>query len=463
MVKLNKKALLIIIGICLLLLLIFSSKTYAANASISCNGTATVGEAITISVSGSAVQWNLTLSVNGTVIAQSNELDNYESNIPISFSGTYTPTSEGNITVTLTGSITEYEGGVVTRNFASKTITVQAKQEPEPPVNNNANSNTSTNTNTNTGTNTNTNTSTSTNSNTNINKNTTTISETPTKSSNNYLESIKLSAGTLSPEFNKRVTSYTVNVEENTEKIRITARAEDDDAKVKGDGEITLEDDETIVKIQVVAENGSTNTYTIKVQKGASDEEENRTIGIQAIGLDAIKENGEYIKVELMPSFDPLIYEYTCSVERDVVSLSVEAVPNIEGMTVEILGGKNLEIGENVVTIIVKNPETEETLTYQILVQKSSLDEEALSTLKEQQEQHAKAELIKKIIFAICVSIITIAGIIFAIIEYKYVKTKENAFGDSEVPEYNENMTLEDESTEIKDNSFKGKKSGRHF
>lgn len=461
MVKLNKKALLIIIGICLLLLLIFSSKTYAANASISCNGTATVGEAITISVSGSAVQWNLTLSVNGTVIAQSNELDNYESNIPISFSGTYTPTSEGNITVTLTGSITEYEGGVVTRNFASKTITVQAKQEPEPPVDNDANSNTSTNTNTNTGTNTNT--STSTNSNTNINKNTTTISETPTKSSNNYLESIKLSAGTLSPEFNKRVTSYTVNVEENTEKIRITAQAEDDDAKVKGDGEITLEDDETIVKIQVVAENGSTNTYTIKVQKGASDEEENRTIGIQAIGLDAIKENGEYIKVELMPSFDPLIYEYTCSVERDVVSLSVEAVPNIEGMTVEILGGKNLEIGENVVTIIVRNPETDETLTYQIIVQKSSLDVEALNTLKEQQEQQAKVEFIKKIIFAVCVSIITIAGITFAIIEYKYVKTKRNAFGDSEFSEDNENAIYEDEPIETKDDLDKSKKSGRHF
>lgn len=458
--KLNKKTVLFIIGTCFLALLIFTSKTYAANATISCNGTATVGETVTISVSGNAVQWNLTLSVNGTVIAQSNELENYESNIPISFSGTYTPTSEGNITVTLTGSITEFENGTVTRDFASKTITVQAKEEPEPPLNNNTNSNTNTNTNTSTNTNTNanTNTNTNTNRNTNTNKNTTTT--TPTKSSNNYLESIRLSAGTLSPEFNKRVTSYTVNVEENTEKIRITAQAEDDKAEVKGDGEISLEDDETTVRIQVVAENGSTNTYTIKIQKGVSDEEQNRTLGIQAIGVDAVKENGEYIKVELTPDFDPLIYEYTCDVERDVVSLSVEAVPNTEGMTVEILGGKDLQIGENVITIIVKNPETDETLTYQILVQKSSLDEEALNALKEQQ---AKTELIKKIIFATCVSIIAIAGIIFAVMEYKYAKTKENAFGDSETQEDNENILYEDETTEMKEDSAKGKKGGRHF
>ena len=340
---------------------------------------------------------------------------------------------------------------------ATARITVQAKEEPEPPLNNNTNSNTNTNTNTSTNTNTNANT----NTNRNTNKNTTTT--TPTKSSNNYLESIRLSAGTLSPEFNKRVTSYTVNVEENTEKIRITAQAEDNKAEVKGDGEISLEDDETTVRIQVVAENGSTNTYTIKIQKGVSDEEQNRTIGIQAIGVDAVKENGEYIKVELTPDFDPLIYEYTCDVERDVVSLSVEAVPNTEGMTVEILGGKDLQIGENVITIIVKNPETDETLTYQILVQKSSLDEEALNALKEQQEQQAKTELIKKIIFATCVSIIAIAGIIFAVMEYRYAKTKENAFGDSETQEDNENILYEDETTEMKEDSAKGKKGGRHF
>ena len=71
------------------MLLMASNSVNAASAQISCNSSATVGDSITISVSGSAVQWNLKLKVNGTVIASSSELENYEGNKAISMSGVY--------------------------------------------------------------------------------------------------------------------------------------------------------------------------------------------------------------------------------------------------------------------------------------------------------------------------------------------------------------------------------------
>ena len=78
-----------IFSIIFAIFLIFAINNYckAASASIQCNNTAEINKTITISVSGSAVQWNLNLKVNGQSIASNSELDNVNGNKTISFSG----------------------------------------------------------------------------------------------------------------------------------------------------------------------------------------------------------------------------------------------------------------------------------------------------------------------------------------------------------------------------------------
>ena len=172
-----------------------------------------------------------------------------------------------------------------------------------------------------------------------------------------------------------------------------------------------------------------------------------------------INEKGEYNKVSLTPSFNSSIYEYKCEVPKEVTELSVEAVPNNEKMAIEILGNKNLHEGENVVTIIVKDTENEETLTYQILVQKSSIETNIISSQNKNQNENPN---IRKIIFVSCVIAIVILGISFGIIEYKY--SKDNSYDEDEEDEEDEDDDYDDEREKSKNQILNsGDKGGRHF
>ena len=130
-----------VLSILFAIVLIFALKnmSYAASANISCDSEATVGKEITITANVTGVQWNLDLKVNGQTIAKNSELENYEANKSVSFSGKYTPNAEGTLNISLEGTVTEFSNGTTIRNFGTKTITVKA------PENNNSNSNNSAN------------------------------------------------------------------------------------------------------------------------------------------------------------------------------------------------------------------------------------------------------------------------------------------------------------------------------
>lgn len=81
---------------------------------------------------------------------------------------------------------------------------------------------------------------TSTNTTTNTNKPTTKPNEEVAKSSNNLLSSLTIENGNLSPKFSANVSQYEIKLPANTEKIKISAKAEDAKAKIEGAGEIDL-------------------------------------------------------------------------------------------------------------------------------------------------------------------------------------------------------------------------------
>lgn len=90
-------------------------------------------------------------------------------------------------------------------------------------------------------------------------------------SSENDLKSLTISKGTLSPKFDADKTEYEVEVENEIEKIKISATAKDTEATVKGTGEKTLKEGKNSFGIVVVAENGRTKTYTVVVTRKAED------------------------------------------------------------------------------------------------------------------------------------------------------------------------------------------------
>jgi Leucine-rich repeat (LRR) protein len=92
------------------------------------------------------------------------------------------------------------------------------------------------------------------------------------KDTNNNLASLTLNAGTLTPTFNKEVTSYTVAVENSVTSITIGATLESSKATfVTGYGPrtVSLNVGENIINVKVKAEDDTVKTYTIVVTRQA--------------------------------------------------------------------------------------------------------------------------------------------------------------------------------------------------
>lgn len=87
-----------------------------------------------------------------------------------------------------------------------------------------------------------------------------------TRSANNALASLTVSAGELTPAFDPSVTDYTLPLPLNSDKLTLTAAPSDSKAKVQGDGEVALQGGVNTLSVLVTAENGDVRTYTITVK-----------------------------------------------------------------------------------------------------------------------------------------------------------------------------------------------------
>ena len=88
-------------------------------------------------------------------------------------------------------------------------------------------------------------------------------------SGNNYLSSLSVAPGTLSPSFSKSTTNYHVTVSETQTSIAVSATAEHGKAKVSLNGvQKDLQMGDNTVKVTVTAENGEKRTYKINVTRG---------------------------------------------------------------------------------------------------------------------------------------------------------------------------------------------------
>lgn len=102
-------------------------------------------------------------------------------------------------------------------------------------------------------------------SNNNNNNNNTTTSDVKEKSSNNTLASLSVEGYNIDPKFDKDTLEYKLTVDEKVLSIKVSAKASDDKAEVKGTGEVKLSSGSNTVEVKVSAENGNEKIYKIIV------------------------------------------------------------------------------------------------------------------------------------------------------------------------------------------------------
>lgn len=370
----NLKILLILL-FALVICFFASTNVEAASATINASNTVEVNKAITISVSGTGVQWNLKLIVDGSVIAQSDELENYEANKNISFSGTYTPKKEGTITVKLEGSVTEFSDGSTITNFGSKSITVTPLSTPTP-------------------------TQTPT---TSAPETTPTLTTTPApavKSSNANLANLGIEPNDFSG-FTASKTEYYVTVPYEVETVNVYAKKAESSQTISGTGSKSLEAGATTrCEVTVTAENGATKTYKIFVTRKSEPTETVPNV---------VEEPEELLKLSslevknaaITPEFNPDIYEYDVELTDDnIEKLDILATANIENASIEVTGNENFMEGENTISIVLKSEDGTKAATYTITVTKGAMvpAETSEPIIEEEQEQEQVEE--KKSVFS---------------------------------------------------------------
>ena len=166
-----------------------------------------------------------------------------------------------------------------------------------------------------------------------------------TKSSDATLKSLSASGYNLSPSFSKDNNSYTVKVPKTATTVKLEGTANDSKAKVSGLGNITLTGDTTTATIKITAEDGTTKTYTVKIEK----EKEATTTKSSDATLKKLDIGG----FTLNPTFKSNINTYSIKVKNNITGLDVTAIPNYDKAKVTISGNKNWKEGTNTVTIKV--------------------------------------------------------------------------------------------------------------
>lgn len=222
--------------------------------------------------------------------------------------------------------------------------------------------------------------------------------------------------------FTRNKYEYDVEVPNDVAEVEVYAIPRDSKAKVTGTGKVKLDVGENKLNVVVTAEDGTTKTYTINVTRVASEDEEKtdntenpeeKTLALQALSI---------TNVNLSPKFDPEKYEYTVGITDDLSSLDIEAKANEENATVEIIGNENLQQGENTITILVSNSETDESATYQITVNKNVKEEVIAST------QFGTKQII------LIVAVLVLIAIIVGAIIYKIRLSRNDEDDEIEFP-----------------------------
>ncbi len=128
------------------------------------------------------------------------------------------------------------------------------------------------------------------------------------------LKSLKVSPGSLSPEFSSDVTEYSVTVGPDVNKLAVSAEANDEAATVTVSGSSNLQMGDNTVNCVVTAADGQTNTYVIHVTKTEGGAEAGGAVaaGDLTVVMDEVQYNvAQSFDVGTLPEgFEGFTYTY---------------------------------------------------------------------------------------------------------------------------------------------------------
>ncbi|WP_160397324.1 cadherin-like beta sandwich domain-containing protein [Paenibacillus sp. MMS18-CY102] len=154
------------------------------------------------------------------------------------------------------------------------------------------------------------------------------------ESSDAELSGLTLSNGTLSPSFTKSTTNYTASVTNSVYSVTVTPAVNDSNATVTVDGlavasgsgsqPINLNVGSNTISVEVSAQDGTTQMYTVTVTRAGSNNAE-----LSGLALSS---------GTLSPSFTPNTTNYTASVINSVSSVTVTPTVDDSNATVKVGG-----------------------------------------------------------------------------------------------------------------------------
>lgn len=194
--------------------------------------------------------------------------------------------------------------------------------------------------------------------------NLTIVREADSRSSDNDLKSLSVTDATISPDFDKNVTNYTVVVNNSVTNVTINAQANEEHATITGyTNPVSLQVGNNSISIVVTAQNGTPKTYNLTIQREEP--------------IDPTKSNDNTLKslsvtgVTLNPLFNSDVTDYTARVDKTVATITINAEKNDTKATLEGDGQKTLVDGENSFSIVV-TAENNSKKTYTIVITKES-------------------------------------------------------------------------------------------
>ncbi len=249
--------------------------------------------------------------------------------------------------------------------------------------------------------------------------------ESETNPSSANLKVLRLNQEGISPQFQKEVKQYYIVVNNFVESLDVTALPENEKASVTITGNKNLQLGKNTINIHVVSEDGSKEeNYQIFVTKTQNIEAANTNLETLALQ-----------EAMLYPSFDNNTLNYEAEIPFSTEKINLLAIPQNPNAKVELQGNNTMQVGNNIVKVVVTATDGITNKTYEIVVHRRNEEEQAqyeeeteveaekLSTILEEQEANNKKEEIKEEqkenanwwILGVIVAIVLIGGTLYAI------------------------------------------------
>lgn len=203
-----------------------------------------------------------------------------------------------------------------------------------------------------------------------------------TRAASSLLSNLVPSVGTLNPAFNSNGTSYTVNVENNVDKIRFTPTAQDANATITVNGvavasgnasqDISLNVGDNNIPVVVAAkDNSSTTTYNVKVV---------RDTGVYLSDLKVVYGS---INIGIAPEFNSEMLVYSSDVPATYTAVKVVPTTTYAN-TIITVDGVQIQSGQpsasialtkgvpRLVEIVIKTSDNSKSSTYKLTITRAN-------------------------------------------------------------------------------------------